>query len=151
MSSLLRLSIISLCLAAAVAGAAEDDIVGLWLSGDGDGWIDLRQRGETVIGIIAGSPNARPGEPERRDVLNPDPALRHRKLNGLTFMQGFVYSGDHRWNGGTIYDPNSGKTYRGTITLVDRDTMKLRGFIGVSLFGRTDTWTRVRDQAARHR
>ena len=48
-----------------------------------------------------------------------------------------------RWAGGMIYDPNSGNTYKGTMRLVDRNTLKLRGYIGISLFGRSDTWTRV--------
>lgn len=145
MSLLLRLSVIAAIFAASPVGADEVDILGLWLSGDGDGWIELRQDGDTVIGIIAGSPNSRPGEPERLDTLNPDPALRHRKLTGLIFMRNFMYAGDDRWSDGTIYDPNSGKTYKGTMTLVDRNTLKLRGYIGISLFGRTDTWTRVGD------
>jgi len=71
--------------------------------------------------------------------------LRQRKLNGLVFMHNFAYAGDDRWNGGTIYDPNSGKTYRGTMTLGDRNTLRLRGYLGISLFGRSDTWTRVTD------
>lgn len=145
MSPLPRLIAIAFLLASPAAGAAEADIVGLWLSGDGDGWIEIRQDGDTVVGVIAGSPNSRPGEPERLDALNPDRALRQRKLNGMTFMTGFVYAGEDRWTGGSIYDPNSGKTYKGTMTLVGQNTLKLRGYIGISLFGRTDTWTRVRD------
>lgn len=145
MSPLPRLCLALLVFTAPTGWAAESDIVGLWLSGDGDGWIEIRRTGPTVVGIIAGSPNTRPDEPERLDVKNPDLGLRNRKLVGLRFMRDFVYSGDNRWTGGTIYDPDSGKTYRGTMTLVDRDTLKLRGYIGLSLFGRTDTWTRVRD------
>ena len=145
MSPLIRLITVILLLVGPAAGAGEADILGRWLSGDGDGWIDIRQDGETVVGIIVGSPNSRPGRPERLDTLNPDPALRQRKLLGLAFMTGFVYAGDNRWTGGSIYNPNSGKTYKGTMTLVDPDTLKLRGYIGISLFGRTDIWTRVRD------
>lgn len=145
MSPLLRLPLILLILTTPTAGAAEADILGLWLSGDGEGWIELRQEGDVVVGIIAGSPVSRPGRPDRLDTLNPDPTLRHRRLQGLTFMKNFRYAGDDRWTGGTIYDPNSGKTYKGSMTLVDRDTLKLRGYVGIPLFGRTDTWTRVRD------
>jgi uncharacterized protein (DUF2147 family) len=63
-------------------------------------------------------------------------------LRGITILQGFHYAGEQVWQGGTIYDPNSGKTYKSTITLVDRNTLKVRGFVGVSLFGRSHTWTR---------
>jgi uncharacterized protein (DUF2147 family) len=50
--------------------------------------------------------------------------------------------GDGAWSGGFIYDPNSGKTYRCKLKLKDRNTLKLRGYIGISLLGRTDVWTR---------
>ncbi len=60
-------------------------------------------------------------------------------------MTGFRYAGEDRWTGGEIYDPNSGNTYKGTMRLIDRNTLKLRGYIGISLFGRSDTWTRVED------
>lgn len=132
---------------AAVAPAfpAESDILGLWLTGDGDGWIEIQQEGEDYIGIIRGSPDEASAEPERVDDKNPDPALRHRKLLGLTIMRGFRQAGDLRWNGGSIYDPNSGNTYKGSLRLVDSNTLKIRGFIGISLFGRTDTWTRVQN------
>lgn len=125
--------------------AEPSDVVGLWLSGDGDGWIEIRQEGDEVIGVIAGSPNNKEGDPPRLDKKNPDPALRDRELDGVTFMKGFKYDGDDRWTDGTIYDPNSGNTYSGTMRLLDRDTLKLRGYIGISLFGRSDTWTRVVD------
>jgi uncharacterized protein (DUF2147 family) len=130
----------------AVPGIAEESCIeGVWLSGDGDGWIELRQEGGLLGGFIAGSPNDERGDPPRFDVKNPDPTLRARELLGIKFMQGFRYDGDNRWTGGTIYDPNSGKTYKGNITLIDRDTLKLRGYIGVSLFGRSETWTRRQD------
>ena len=145
MSSLPQLTLLFVLLIAPACWAAEDDIVGLWLSGDGDGWIDIRQQGDEIVGVIAGSPNNEPGDPPRLDDKNPDPALRHRKLDGLVFMTGFRYTGDDRWTGGMIYDPNSGNTYKGTMRLVDPNTLKLRGYIGISLFGRSDTWTRVDD------
>ncbi len=50
--------------------------------------------------------------------------------------------GDGKWSGGFIYDPNSGKTDHCKLKLKDRNTLKLRGYIGISLLGRTDIWTR---------
>ena len=145
MSPLRHLIVLLALVAGPGALGAEADVVGLWLSGDGDGWIEIRQQGSEFVGIIAGSPNTREGDPPRLDDKNPDPSLRHRMLDGLIFMQGFVYDGENRWSGGTIYDPNSGNTYKGTMRLIDSDTLKLRGYIGISLFGRSDTWTRVRN------
>ena len=142
MSPLQRYCILLLSLALSSGWAGPADVEGRWLSGDGEGWIRVSIVGDSLIGVIAGATNPTPGEPPRRDDKNPDPALRERPLDGLTIMRGFDYAGDGRWTGGTIYDPNSGKTYKSTLTLVDADTLKVRGYIGVSLFGRSDTWTR---------
>ena len=142
MSTLQRLTVFAVLMLPVLAGSSATDIEGRWLSGDGDGWIEIELAGDSLVGKIAGSPNDKPGDEPRFDELNPDPALRDRPLLGLTIMSGFTYDGDGRWTGGRIYDPNSGKTYRGTIRQVNANKLKLRGYIGISLFGRTDTWTR---------
>ena len=127
-------------------GIANDmpPIEGTWLSGDGDGWIEITLAGNSLSGVIAGSPNPDDERPDK-DEHNPDPALRERPLTGLELFGNFSYDGDGRWTGGTIYDPNSGKTYRCIITWVDEDTLKVRGYVGVPMLGRTETWTRVPD------
>lgn len=120
------------------------DIDGIWLSGDGDGWIEVRASATGLSGVITGSPNASEDRPDT-DEKNPDPALRDRPLIGLNLFADFEYDGDGRWKDGTIYDPNSGKTYRCIVTVVDSDTLKVRGYIGISLLGRTETWARKKD------
>jgi uncharacterized protein (DUF2147 family) len=130
-------------LAASEAGEIPP-IEGTWLSGDGDGWIEIAINGDALSGTIKGSPNADDDRPDR-DEKNPDPQYRDRPLSGLELFAGFSYDGDGRWSGGTIYDPNSGKTYRCIITWVDDDTLKVRGYVGVPMLGRTETWTRVPD------
>ena len=87
----------------------------------------------------AGDPEA--GKP-KRDRENPDKALRDRPIQGLVFMTGFRYDGDGKWKGGKVYDAESGKTYSCKMTLKDRDTLEIRGYIGVSLLGRNQTWKR---------
>jgi uncharacterized protein (DUF2147 family) len=134
----LALALIALCDGvSADPGAVE----GRWLTQDGDGWIQVSLVGDSLEGRIAGAPPGRESEREIDD-LNPDPALRGRPLDGLTIMSGFEYDGDGKWTNGKIYDPNSGKTYKCTATLVNAETLKIRGFVGVSLFGRSETWTR---------
>jgi len=142
MNPLPRFLLLLLIVASHACLADRADVVGRWLSGDGEGWIEIRFAENELIGVIAGSPNTRPTDPPRYDDLNPDPELRHRALDGMTIMSGFNYDGSGRWSGGRIYDPNSGKTYKCTLTQIDRNTLKLRGYIGISLFGRSDTWTR---------
>ena len=130
-----------------LSAAEADDVPpidGTWLSGDGDGWIEITRVGDGLSGVIKGSPNAGDGRPDL-DEKNPDPALRDRPLTGLELFSGFTYAGDGRWKGGSIYDPNSGKTYRCIVTWVDPDTLKVRGYVGVPMLGRTETWTRIAD------
>ena len=142
MSPLARLATLVLILLPLADASEIKSIEGRWLSGDGDGWIDIVLVGDNLVGRIAGSPNDQPGDAPRYDDLNPVPALRSRPLRGLTIMSGFRYDTDGRWVDGRIYDPNSGNTYKGTIQQVDANTLKLRGYVGISLFGRTETWTR---------
>jgi uncharacterized protein (DUF2147 family) len=132
-----------LAFAAALGDEDVSRIEGVWLNEVGDGWIELTIVYGELVGSIAGSPQDPDNRnPPRLDEKNPDPALRSRSLLGLKILRGFRHEGDGRWTGGQIYDPNSGKTYRGTITVVDDSTLDLRGYIGISLFGRTETWRR---------
>ena len=142
MKLLFRTSLIFVLLAGANAAADETAIEGRWLSGDGSGWIDIHLVDGAPVGTAAGSTTFKEGDPPRLDEFNPDSALRDRPLLGITILHGFEYKGEHVWKGGTIYDPNTGKTYKSTMTLVDKNILKVRGFIGLSLFGRSDVWTR---------
>lgn len=136
------LSVLLFTLAFAVPAHADPSaIAGTWLSGDGDGLIQVSVNGTVISGTILGSPNKDPDRPET-DIHNPDPALRGRRLVGLNIFSGIQYDGDGAWSGGFIYDPNSGKTYRCKLELTDLNTLRLRGYIGISLFGRTEVWKR---------
>ena len=79
----------------------------------------------------------------KEDHNNPDPALRSRPIIGLVIMEGFVFDGKGTWHKGTIYDPDNGKTYKCKVRLGDDGVLNVRGFIGFSLLGRTEQWTRV--------
>ena len=128
--------------AATAPGSEPVPVEGIWITADGAGWVQLEVSDGELRGRIIGSP---PGQERNdrpdRDIHNPQPGLRSRPLKGLTIIEGFQEQGG-RWVGGTVYDPDSGRTYKGTITVVDRDTLRLRGYIGISLFGRTETWRR---------
>ena len=82
-----------------------------------------------------------PGTP-KLDNNNPDQNLRKIPRIGLEIVRDFIYAGDNLWNKGEVYDTKNGKTYSGKMTLISPDQLKLRGFIGISLFGRTSNWTR---------
>lgn len=118
--------------------AAARAITGNWLTEPKDGIIALAIAADGALtGRIVGG-NA----PTRTDTHNPDPARRSALLRGQVILRDMHYDGDGQWSGGTIYDPDSGKTYRCRITMDGNDRIKVRGFIGISLFGRSQTWTR---------
>jgi len=68
---------------------------------------------------------------------------RGKPIVGMDIIRGLHADGDH-WDGGTILDPENGKVYRCTLTLRDGGQhLAVRGYIGISLFGRTQVWERV--------
>ena len=76
------------------------------------------------------------------DIHDPDPRLRSRPLCGLRIGAGFVPVDARQASGGHLYDPKSGHTYSGGMKL-EGDTLRLRGYVGLPLFGRTETWVRA--------
>jgi uncharacterized protein (DUF2147 family) len=124
------------------------DVIGIWLNADGDAHIQVYQEGNKYFGKIVWM--LTPNDPEtgqpKTDNLNPDPALQSRPRMGLLLLKDFVFD-DDEWNDGTVYDPKSGKTYSCYMEFEDEDnlnTLKIRGYIGVSLLGKTTYWTRVK-------
>jgi len=129
-------------LASAHAAPPSDAVIGIWLTSAEDGYIQIFESGGHYHGKIVGAPDPEP----RKDVHNPDPAERDESLLGKRILNGFTYD-DGQWSGGTIYDPDEGKTYDAKMWLEDADTLKLRGFVGISWLGRTETWTRADREA----
>lgn len=139
----------------AATNTAGDAIVGLWQTEPEDGeYAHVRitqQEDGTYAGKIVwlNQPDFPASEgPEwagkpKVDRLNPDPDLRNRPIIGLQIMHGFRYDGDNVWVDGTIYDPKKGKTYSCKMTLRADGTLFVRGYIGISLIGRTSEWTPV--------
>lgn len=80
----------------------------------------------------------------RRDIYNPDVNLRQRPLEGLTIASGLKYK-DGIWGGGKIYDPGSGGHYRCQLEQAPGGYLKVRGYMGISLLGRTMYWQRADD------
>ncbi|MDX6746116.1 DUF2147 domain-containing protein [Polaribacter sp. PL03] len=68
---------------------------------------------------------------------------KDKPILGLNILSG-LEKDDDEWSGGTIVDPRNGKTYQCYIKLVKPNKLKLRGYIGVSLFGKTAYWERVK-------
>ncbi len=122
-----------------------DAVVGTWLVEDKKAKIKIYNKGEKYHGKIIWlkEPNDKNGKP-KVDKENPEEGLRGRPLVGLVMLTGFVYDEDNVWEDGDIYDPKNGKTYSCEMTLsTDGKTLDVRGYIGFSFIGRSQTWTRV--------
>lgn len=135
----------------------EDLIVGRWKPSNGRSVVSI-YKGKSENGedtdkyygkiIWLKQPNDDKGNP-RKDVNNPEEDLRDKTVKGLVIIKDMEFEEvDGKtiiWSGGTIYDPNNGSEYsfEAEISKKNEDVMSGRGFIGVALFGRTDTWTRL--------
>lgn len=68
-------------------------------------------------------------------------AFKGKKVQGLGFVWGLKDQGNGVWSGGSILDPKTGKIYKAKMTL-DGNKLYVRGYVGVSALGRTQTWVR---------
>jgi uncharacterized protein (DUF2147 family) len=127
------------------AAAPQSSPEGYWRTAGGNGIIDIARCGadDTLCGKLAwfritpDDPN-----PQGLDLKNPNPAERSRLLCGITFMYGFKPAAPDQWDGGFVYDPETGNTYHAKMTLRPDGNLDLHGYIGISLFGRSEIWTR---------
>lgn len=72
-----------------------------------------------------------------------------KPIEGLQFMWGLTQDEPGQWSGGSILDPKSGKIYKAKAELAeDGNSLTVRGFIGISLFGRSQTWIRAEGETS---
>lgn len=126
-----------------------DKIQGTWLNQEGTSHIKIFR---AVNGNFAGKYYGKiiwlkvpeeNGKP-KTDKNNPDKSKRNTPILNLLILKDFSYDlDDKEWSGGTIYDPNNGKTYSCYMSL-NGNKLNVRGYVGISLIGRTAVWTRVK-------
>lgn len=117
--------------------AQAQSVLGDWTEPSGSVIRVGRCGSDVCMWIVAISNHA----PATTDIHNPAPRLRSRSLCGLKIGSGFIQRDPGHATGGTLYDPKTAKTYHGTITAKDA-TLELRGYVGIPLFGTSQTWTR---------
>ncbi|MES1924624.1 hypothetical protein T31B1_04835 [Salinisphaera sp. T31B1] len=137
-------------------------ISGFWQTEQGEAVVEIRADPDTQTysGRLVWLRQARYLQDDPRgiggqrvvDRHNPDPDRRTRPLLGLTLLTGLAYhpqarDGRGQWQSGRIYDTENGKHYDCYVWLADAEHLKLHGYVGVRLLGRTTTWTRVADPA----
>lgn len=122
----------------------SDAIVGVWKTGEGNAMVRIYKNKEHYQGKIVWLKE--PNDPEtgkpKVDKNHPDETVRNRPLLGLINVWGFTYTEKDVWENGSIYDPKNGSTYSCTIKMTDPNSIDVRGYIGISLIGRSDTWIR---------
>ncbi|MBS1643814.1 MAG: DUF2147 domain-containing protein [Bacteroidetes bacterium] len=141
---ILMASLLSMCYSPLFA--QKDKLEGLWYNEEKSAKIDIYK---AVDGYYWGKivwlkePN-RDGKP-KLDIKNSKEKLRTRPIMNMPILSRFTKDGDNTYDGGEIYDPKNGKTYSCTITYRNDNELGIRGYIGISLIGRTTTWTRAKD------
>jgi uncharacterized protein (DUF2147 family) len=125
--------------------AAATNPLGRWYAEGGAAQVEITQCEAHLCGRVAWlrSPFDEDGC-ELRDRNNPDPALRARPVLGLEILHA---AASDEAEGCTIYDPVSGRTYRCRLWSDGDNRLRLRGYLGVPLLGRTTTWIRVGSEA----
>jgi uncharacterized protein (DUF2147 family) len=141
MKKLIALLIISFCFVNAGHSQAvtKDAVLGEWLSEKKDGKVLIYKQGEKYFGKISWGKDGG----EKKDVNNPDEKMKTQPIVGSVILKGFEFTGKS-WEEGTIYDPNNGKTYSCNIKMKKPNELEIRGYVGISLLGRTTVWTRAK-------
>lgn len=146
--SILQSMVLSAALLAGVGLIADEqgDVLGFWATEDSI--LEVAPAGSSLsMRVVAmenpvyteGEPHGPPGA-VRVDVNNPDEALRERPIMNLELLSDYEFT-KGRWRG-KIYDPQSGKVYSSTMWLEDGQ-LQMRGYIGVSFLGRTQTFAPI--------
>lgn len=140
-ATLVALALAWLAPLAAQPAGARSGVMGDWQDPTGS-VIRIGACGSQIcLWLIKLSPSA----PATTDIHNPDPSLRHRVLCGLKIGSSFTLNGPSQASDGTLYDPKTGKTYHGKMTAEgtsSRPELELRGYVGIPLFGESQTWIR---------
>lgn len=141
-----HISMLLLIIAASFTGLAQnkDAILGTWINSTGEAHVNIFKKGDKYFGKISWlkAPKDEKGN-VKTDLKNPDAALRSKPILGMEMLRDFIYD-DGKWTDGKIYDPKSGKTYSCNMNIKSNGELNMRGYIGISIIGRSETWKRVK-------
>lgn len=137
----MRIKLISLILFIQFVGYSQNkanDILGYYMSPSGKSILKIYESNGKYYGKPVWMK-----EPDMLDSKNPDVSKRNQKVFGSNAIRDFVFDGKSTWEKGYIYDPNNGKTYDCKITRDEKGNLNVRGYIGISLIGRTEYFVKV--------
>jgi len=119
-------------------GIKPEFITGKWMSDNNDVAVEVFRENDSFAARLIWFDCSKPGDQkmiEHFDTENPDPKLRNRPWLGMVTVKDLQFDGKNQWVGGTIYDPNSGRTYRASIRMSAPNRLIVRGYWGIELFG----------------
>ena len=124
----------------------SNDILGVWLEEKKESKIEVYKKDNSFFGKIIWlkEPLDEDGK-IKLDKKNPNNSMRENPINGLVIMKDLKYKKKGEWSDGEIYDARSGKTYSLEVYMKNVNKLDLRGYLGFTLFGKTTTWTRVKN------
>ena len=136
-------------LAVPLSAAAErpsDAAHGYWLTENHKAIVRIAPCGTDTCGrmVWVESPVDEAGQP-KRDDNNADVAKRTRPICGLELVGGLMKTDNGAWGNGWVYNPQDGSTYSAEIRALSPSELEVRGYLGVSLLGKSQVWTRVGD------
>jgi uncharacterized protein (DUF2147 family) len=129
--------------------AAPPELAGLWKqvdedSGEPSALIRITQRADGRYEAVVEHYFPGPGESPNPVCERCSGELHDRPVVGMKILNGLRRKSDGNYSGGEILDPESGRTYRCSMTLSpDGRTVKVTGYLGLALFGRVEQWTRM--------
>jgi uncharacterized protein (DUF2147 family) len=120
-----------------------DAILGKWYNTEKDAIVEISKEGQKYNGKITWLKEPQENGKPKVDKNNSDKSKRDRPIMGMKLLNNFTHKGNS-WEGGEIYDPKNGKTYSCIIKMKNKDVLEVRGYVGISLVGRTVEWTRAK-------
>jgi len=137
-----RTTLIAVAALGALAGPAfAADVTGLWATPTNGGQVEIARCGNSLCGKLVTS-NQIKTNAALKDERNKDAAQRARTLKGLQMLYNFT-GGPAKWTGGTVYNPDDGGTYAGTIEMLSDNQLKLKGCV-VAPLCKTQVWNRLK-------
>jgi uncharacterized protein (DUF2147 family) len=144
----------SVVLFASSASAQQSGVMGTWLTESGTAQVKLEPCADVKSGPVCGhivgliNPKGPDGKVVAPDVAtdyrNENASLRSRKVIGMPLLWGFKAASEaNAFEGGQIYNGEDGKMYTANISLQPDGKLRLRGYVGTPLFGKTQVWTRI--------
>ena len=127
------------------AASKADAILGEWWTEKNEGRVLIkRDKDGSFHGLTTCCQHNNDPNNPKTDINNPNPKQRGRSTTGIVIFWKLKYDpDDDEFTDGYVYNPRDGKTYRIEMKVLDAETLKIRGYMGISLLGQSQIWKRA--------